>query len=74
MQPAQKLFGGDAPKGHRGLPYHSPHKFRHGHAVYVLSMAKDVAALKAVSQNLMHENLTITDGVYGVLSDTDVKR
>ena len=37
-------------------------------------MAKDVAALKAVSQNLMHENLTVTDGVYGVLSDTDVRR
>ena len=28
--------------------------------------------LKAVSQNLMHENLTITDGVYGVLSEKDV--
>ena len=37
-------------------------------------MAKDVATLKAVSQNLMHENLAVTDGVYGVLSDTDVKR
>jgi len=37
-------------------------------------MAKDVAALKAVSQNLMHENLAVTDGVYGVLSDTNVKR
>jgi len=57
-----------------GLQYHSPHKFRHGHAVYALSMAKDVATLKAVSQNLMHENLAVTDGVYGVLSDTDVKR
>ncbi len=57
-----------------GLPYHSPHKFRHGHAVYALRMAKDVAALKAVSQNLMHENLAVTDGVYGVLSGTDVKR
>jgi len=49
-----------------------PHKFGHGHAVYALSMAKDVAALKAVSQNLMHENLAVTDGVYGVLSDLDV--
>ena len=37
-------------------------------------MAKDVAALKAVSQNLMHENLAITDGVYGVLSTGNVKR
>jgi len=51
-----------------------PHKFGHGHAVYALIMAKDVAALKAVSQNLMHENLTVTDGVYGILSDADVSR
>ncbi len=56
-----------------GLPYHSPHKFRHGHAVYALKNAKDISALKAVSQNLMHANLSITDGVYGILSDMDVK-
>ncbi|MCJ7433616.1 MAG: hypothetical protein MUO77_09030 [Anaerolineales bacterium] len=56
-----------------GLSYHSPHKFRHGHAVYALKNAKDVPALKAVSQNLMHSNLSITDGVYGILSDLDVK-
>ena len=57
-----------------GLPYHSPHKFRHGHAVYALKMAKDIAALKAVSQNLMHSNSSITDGVYGILSDTDIQK
>jgi integrase len=56
-----------------GLAYHSPHKFRHGNAVFSLKNAKDVAALKAVSQNLMHSNLSITDGVYGILSDNDVK-
>lgn len=56
-----------------GLPYHSPHKFRHGHAVYSLKNAKTVAALKAVSQNLMHSNLSITDGIYGILSDMDVR-
>lgn len=55
------------------MPYHSPHKFRHGHAVYALKMAKDVSALKAVSQNLMHQNLSITDGIYGILSETDVR-
>lgn len=55
------------------LPYHSPHKFRHGHAVYALKNAKDIPALKAVSQNLMHANLSITDGIYGILSSTDVK-
>ncbi len=37
-------------------------------------MAKDVSVLKAVSQNLMHENLSITDGVYGTLSETDVRQ
>jgi len=57
-----------------GLPYHSPHKFRHGHAVYALKNAKDVSALKAVSQNLMHQNLSITDGVYGILSEKDVRQ
>ena len=56
-----------------GLLYHYPHKFRHGHAVYALKNSKDVSALKAVSQNLMHENLTITDGTYGVLSENDVR-
>jgi integrase len=47
-----------------GLPYHSPHKFRHGNAVYSLKQAKDIASLKAISQNLMHSNLSITDGIY----------
>jgi len=42
--------------------------------VYALKNAKDVSALKAVSQNLMHQNLTITDGVYGILSETDVRK
>ncbi len=55
------------------LPYHSPHKFRHDHAVYALKKAKHVPALKAVSQNLMHSNLSITDRVYGVLSANDVR-
>jgi integrase len=56
-----------------GLPYHSPHKFRHGHAVFAIKNAEDIQALKAVSQNLMHANLSITDGVYGVLSEKDIK-
>jgi integrase len=56
-----------------GLPYHSPHKFRHGNAVYSIKLAKDIADLKAVSQNLMHSNLSITDGVYGVRSETDIR-
>jgi hypothetical protein len=55
------------------LPCHSLHKFRHGHAICAPEMAKDVSALKADSQNLLHENLSITDGVYGVFSDMDVR-
>lgn len=56
-----------------GLPYHSPHKFRHGFAVYGLKRAPDMAALKAVSMNLMHSNISITDGIYSILSQQDVK-
>ena len=55
-----------------GLSYHSLHKFRHGNAVYSLKKAQDVKDSKAVSQNLMHSNLSITDGVYGILSSQDV--
>jgi hypothetical protein len=55
------------------LSYHFPHKFRHGHAVNAIKSARDVSDLKAISQNLMHANLSITDGVYGVLSDADVR-
>jgi len=50
-----------------------PHKFRHGNAVYSLKQARNVPELKAISQNLMHSNLNITDGVYGILSDSDTK-
>ena len=39
-----------------------------------LKNAKDVSARKAVCQNLMNENLTITDGVYGILSETDIRK
>ena len=53
-----RRFGG----GREGAFDHSPHKFRHGNAVYSLKMARDIAALEAVRQNLMHQNLTVTDG------------
>jgi integrase len=54
------------------LPYHSPHKFRHGHAVYASRIAQNPSELKAVSQNLMHSSLSVTDGIYNILSDTDL--
>lgn len=57
-----------------GLKYHSPHKFRHGFAVYALEKAKDMADFKAISQNMMHSNLSITDGIYGMFSEEEVKK
>jgi hypothetical protein len=36
-------------------------------------MAKDIADLKAVGQNLMRSNLSITDGIYGILAEVDVR-
>ena len=56
-----------------GLPYHSPHKFRHGFAVYAIKHAKNMSDMKAISQNLMHANISITDGIYGGLSENDLK-
>lgn len=55
------------------LPYHSPHKFRHGHAVYSLKRAKTITDLKAVSQNLNHARIKTTNQIYSILSDNDVK-
>jgi site-specific recombinase XerD len=56
-----------------GLPYKSPHKFRHGHAVYALQHAKTMADYKAVSMNLMHEDIRVTDGIYAPLASHDVQ-
>jgi site-specific recombinase XerD len=55
------------------VPYLSPHKLRHGHAVYALKKAKDMATFKAISQNLMHSSAVITDQVYGKLVNDDVR-
>jgi len=55
-----------------GVEYKSPHKLRHGHGVYGVKHARTVAELKAVSQNLMHANVGITDGIYGNLPEDDV--
>jgi hypothetical protein len=56
-----------------GLPYHSPHKLGRATLFMLSCRQKDIAALKAISQNLMHLNLSITDGIYAILSDLDVK-
>ena len=56
-----------------GLAYKSPHKFRHGTAVYGLQHARTMADYKAVSMNLMHNDIRITDGIYAVLNKEDVR-
>jgi site-specific recombinase XerC len=57
-----------------GIPYQSPHKFRHGHAVYALQHARTMADYKAVSMNLMHADISITDGIYAPLASDEVQR
>ncbi len=57
-----------------GLTFHSPHKFRHGYAVFGIKNFTTLAQLKALSQNLMHSNISITDGIYGMLSNGDKKK
>ena len=56
-----------------GLPAKSPHKFRHGHAVYALQHARTMADYKAVSMNLMHADIRVTDGIYAPLVGSEVQ-
>ena len=55
------------------LPYHSPHKFRHGHAWFGLENAVDYGDMQAVSQNLMHEKFSTTE-IYARQRQQDVER
>ena len=57
-----------------GLPYKSPHKFRHGHAVFGLQHAKTMADYQAVSTNLMHEDIRVTDSIYAPLASHEVQQ
>lgn len=56
-----------------GQTYKSAHKFRHGHAVYGLQHAQTMADYKAVSMNLMHEDIKITDEIYAPILSNEVK-
>lgn len=56
-----------------GLPYKSAHKFRHGHAAYGLLHCQTMADYKAISLNLMHESLEITDRIYVHLRLDDIR-
>ncbi len=57
-----------------GLAYKSAHKFRHGHAVYGLQHAQTMADYKAVSMNLMHEDIKITDEIYAPILSHEVQQ
>ena len=54
-----------------GLPFRSAHKFRHGHAAYGILHCQTMADYKALSLNLMHESLEITDSIYVHLQKED---
>lgn len=54
--------------------YRRPHDLRHGHASYALTLCADVADYKAVSTNMMHSNITVTDHVYASLGAAETKR
>lgn len=54
------------------VPYKSPHKIRHGFGVYGVKNSKDMGQMKAISQNMMHANIGITDGIYGKLAEDDL--
>jgi len=56
-----------------GLPYHSPHKFRHGHVHFGQAHSKTQEDYKAVSQNVMHSTTGITDQFYSNIDD-DMKK
>lgn len=56
-----------------GQSYRSPHKFRHGHAVVALQHAATMADYKAVSMNLMHSDIRVTDGIYAPLAGSEVR-
>jgi hypothetical protein len=56
------------------LTYHSPHKFRHGHIQFGAAHSKTVADFKAVSMNVMHASMEITDQFYSNLNDGEVQK
>ncbi len=54
-----------------GLPYKSPHKFRHGYATYGLAHCRTMPEYQAISRNLMHSNIAITDKIYAHLEENE---
>lgn len=50
-----------------GLPYYFPHSFRHAHVRLALKHCQTAEQMKAISQNLGHENVGTTLTSYGTL-------
>jgi integrase len=57
-----------------GMEYRSAHKFRYGHAVYGLQHATTMVDYKAVSMNLMHADVKITDQIYAPIRTEEVSQ
>lgn len=58
---------------HENLPYHTPHKFRHGHIHYGLAHSRTAADMKAVSLNVMHSDIKTTDQFYSSFEGEELK-
>lgn len=56
-----------------GIEYRSPHKIRHGFAVYCLKNSRDMADVEAISKTLMHNSLNTTVTTYATLGTNDVR-
>jgi integrase len=56
------------------VDYLSPHKLRHGHIVYAADRCETIADFKAISQNVMHKQLSTTDAIYSRLAEDDVAK
>ena len=57
-----------------GVTYKSPHKARYGHIHLGFSKAKTAEERKAVSINVMHDSLTVTDEIYARMSSEQANR
>jgi integrase len=55
-----------------GVKYLSPHKLRHGHAVWAIQNVTTLAQMKSVSQNMMHASMVTTEGIYAQLTGVQV--
>ena len=58
---------------HAGIEYYPPHSFRHAAILNAVKKAKDPEELKAISQNVGHENIGTTLMTYGTLTQHRVE-